>query len=149
MTDQTHETTMDRIHQEIPAVGRRLEGMDSMMASVTEETKLMHLDISGFQSRVTSLEQCVMTVEAQAISPDREQELLYHRSKLIDLEDRSRRDNVHFLKFPENIKGTDVHSFLRETLPKLTGLTFDPPRVSKSAQTWPQAPGRSQPPDQS
>ncbi|KAJ1161775.1 hypothetical protein NDU88_002256 [Pleurodeles waltl] len=95
----------------------------------------MHLDIAGFQSRVTSLEQRVMTVEAHAISSqDRDQELLCLRSKLIDLKDRSHRDNIRFLGFTENIEGADIHSFLQETLPKLTGLTFDPPPgVSKSA----------------
>ncbi|KAJ1084280.1 hypothetical protein NDU88_004432 [Pleurodeles waltl] len=32
-----------------------------------------------------------------------------------------------YYEFPENIDGGDVHSYLRETLPKLTGITFDPP----------------------
>ncbi|KAJ1124008.1 hypothetical protein NDU88_002472 [Pleurodeles waltl] len=41
--------------------------------------------------------------------------------------DRSRSDNVRFLGFPENIEGTDIHSYLRETLPKLTGIIFYPP----------------------
>ncbi|KAJ1090182.1 hypothetical protein NDU88_003317 [Pleurodeles waltl] len=27
----------------------------------------------------------------------------------------------------DRIEGADIHSYLRETLPKLTGLTFDPP----------------------
>ncbi|KAJ1188925.1 hypothetical protein NDU88_005681 [Pleurodeles waltl] len=58
---------------------------------------------------------------------DRDQELLYFRSKLIDLEDRSHTDNVHFLGFLENIEGADIHSYLRATLPKLTDITFDPP----------------------
>ncbi|KAJ1135924.1 hypothetical protein NDU88_002353 [Pleurodeles waltl] len=47
---------MDRILQEILVVGRRLEGMDSMMTSLTEDTKSMRLDIADFQSRVTTLE---------------------------------------------------------------------------------------------
>ncbi|KAJ1097454.1 hypothetical protein NDU88_002573 [Pleurodeles waltl] len=134
MADQAQETSMDHILQEISAVGRRLEGMDSIMASLTEETKSMLLDIAGFQSQVTSLEQRVTTVEAHATSSqDRDQELLYFCSKLIDLEDKSHRDNILFLGFPENIEGADIHSYLKETLPKLTGLTFDPPGVSKSA----------------
>ncbi|KAJ1117936.1 hypothetical protein NDU88_006131 [Pleurodeles waltl] len=95
MTDASQGATMDRILQEISAVGRRLEGMDSMMISLTEETKSVRLDIAGFQSRVTILEQRMMTVETQAtLTADRDQELLYLRSKVIDLEDRSRRDNV-------------------------------------------------------
>ncbi|KAJ1135988.1 hypothetical protein NDU88_002415 [Pleurodeles waltl] len=95
MADRAQETTMDRILQEISAVGRRLEGMDSDMASLTAEAKSMHLDIAGFQSRVTGLEQGVVTVETHvASSRDWDQELLYLRIKMIDLEDRSRRDNV-------------------------------------------------------
>ncbi|KAJ1190406.1 hypothetical protein NDU88_007144 [Pleurodeles waltl] len=145
MADQTQGAIMDRIRQEISTVGRRLEGMDNTMASLTAETKSMRLDIAGYQSRVTGLEQRVATVETHITSSqDRDQELIYLCSKLIDLEDRSRRDNVRFLGFPENAEGTDIHSYLRETLPKLTGLTFGPSGVSKSAQTRPQAMGRSQ-----
>ncbi|KAJ1137649.1 hypothetical protein NDU88_004047 [Pleurodeles waltl] len=128
MADTSQGATMDRILQEISAVGRRLEGMDRMMISLTEETKPMRLDIEGFQSRVTTLEQLVTTVETQAmLAADRDQELLYLRSKVIDLEDRSRRDNVGFLGFPEETEGADVQSFLKNILPQLTGLTFDPP----------------------
>ncbi|KAJ1159705.1 hypothetical protein NDU88_000210 [Pleurodeles waltl] len=106
MADASQGAIMDRILQEISAVGRRLEGMVSMMISLTEDTKSVLLDIAGLQSRVTTLEQRVATVETQAaLASDRDQELLYLRSKVIDLEDRSRRDNVRFLGFPEEIIG--------------------------------------------
>ncbi|KAJ1104247.1 hypothetical protein NDU88_001659 [Pleurodeles waltl] len=119
---------MDRILQEISAVGRKLEGMDSAMASLLAETKFMRLDIAGFQTQVTGLEQRVATAETRIASWGyRDQELLYLCSKLIDLEDSSRRDNIRFLGFPENVEGADIHSYLRETLPKLTGIIFDPP----------------------
>ncbi|KAJ1215952.1 hypothetical protein NDU88_003558 [Pleurodeles waltl] len=128
MADTAQGATMDRILQEISAVGRKLKGMDSAMASLMVETKSMCLDIAGFQSHVTGLYQRVTSVETHIASwVDRDQELLYLRSKLIDLEDRSRRNNVNFLGFTENIEGTDIHSNLQETLPKLTGITFDPP----------------------
>ncbi|KAJ1178855.1 hypothetical protein NDU88_004097 [Pleurodeles waltl] len=128
MADSSQESTMDRILQEISAVGHRLEGMDSAMVSLTAETKSIRLDIAGFHSRVMGLEQQVTTVEAHVgSSRDRDQELLFLRSKMTDLEDRSRRDTVRFLGFPENIEDEDIHTFLRETLPKLTGITFDPP----------------------
>ncbi|KAJ1215984.1 hypothetical protein NDU88_003590 [Pleurodeles waltl] len=128
MADTSQGATMDRILQEISAMGSRLDGMDSIVASLTEDTKLMCLDIAGFQSRVTALEQRLTTVETQAaLVPDRDQELLYLRSKVIDLEDRSRRDNIRFLGFPENIEGAGVQTFLKTTLPQVTGLTFDPP----------------------
>ncbi|KAJ1148421.1 hypothetical protein NDU88_001257 [Pleurodeles waltl] len=128
IADAPQGATMDRILQEISAVGSRLEGMDSRMISLTEEAKSMCLDIAGFQSRVTTLEQRVMAVETQAtLTADRDQELLYLRSKVIDLEDRSCRDNVRFLGFPEAIEGMDAQSFLKNILPQLTGLAFDPP----------------------
>ncbi|KAJ1115408.1 hypothetical protein NDU88_003632 [Pleurodeles waltl] len=57
MADSAQESTMDLILQEILAVGRRLEGMDSAMVSLTVETKSIRLDIAGFQSRVLGLEQ--------------------------------------------------------------------------------------------
>ncbi|KAJ1087686.1 hypothetical protein NDU88_000852 [Pleurodeles waltl] len=77
MADTSQRANMDRILQEISAVGPRLEGMDSMMTSLTESTKSMRLDIAGFQSRVTTLEQRVTTVETLAVlASDRDQELL-------------------------------------------------------------------------
>ncbi|KAJ1211063.1 hypothetical protein NDU88_006425 [Pleurodeles waltl] len=100
MVDRTLEGTMDGILQEILAVGRRLEGMDNAITSLTAETKSMRLDIADFQSRVTGLVQRVTTVEGNITTfQDRDQELFYLRSKLIDLEDRSRRDNVSFFRF--------------------------------------------------
>ncbi|KAJ1124290.1 hypothetical protein NDU88_002751 [Pleurodeles waltl] len=120
MAEPTQGVTMDRILQGILAVGRKLEGMDSAMASLTVEMKSMCLDIAGFQSQVTCLDQRVTTVETRIASwVDRDQERLYLQSKLIDLEDRSRRDNVRFLGFQENIEG--------QMYTLLTGITFDPP----------------------
>ncbi|KAJ1137465.1 hypothetical protein NDU88_003863 [Pleurodeles waltl] len=142
MADQTQGATMDRILQEISGACRRLEGMDNAMTSLTGETKSMRLNIAGFQSRATGLEQRVSTVESHITSSlDGDQELLYLRSKLTELED-SHGDNIHFLGFPKNIEGVDTHSYLLQTLPKLTGLTFDPPPgISKSAQTRAQMTG--------
>ncbi|KAJ1170432.1 hypothetical protein NDU88_002309 [Pleurodeles waltl] len=102
--------------------------MDSAMVSLAAETKSIHTEIASFQTHVLVLEQRVSKVEAHASSfQDRDQELLFLRSKLTDLEDRSRRDNVRFIGFPENIEGEDLHRFLRDTLPRLTGFTFEPP----------------------
>ncbi|KAJ1201482.1 hypothetical protein NDU88_005291 [Pleurodeles waltl] len=120
--------SMDRILQEISAVGRKLEGMDSAMIVLTAETRSMCLEIAGFQSQISGLDQRVATVETQVASwTDNGQELMHLRSKLTDLEDRSRRNNICLMGFPEGIEGTDLTSFLRDTLPKLTDTTFDPP----------------------
>ncbi|KAJ1215592.1 hypothetical protein NDU88_003200 [Pleurodeles waltl] len=102
--------------------------MDASITSLTLEAKSMRSDIAGFQSRVTGLEQRMGSLETQvAASQDRDQDLLYLRSKLTDMEDRSRRDNIRLLGIPENEKGTDMQAFLGSTLPKLTSLDFDPP----------------------
>ncbi|KAJ1170426.1 hypothetical protein NDU88_002303 [Pleurodeles waltl] len=95
MSDNTQGASMDRILQEISAVGRKLEGMDTAMSALTAETRSMRLEIAGFH-------------------------------KLTDLVDRSRRNNVRFLGFPEGIEGTDILSYLRDTLSKLADITFDP-----------------------
>ncbi|KAJ1203493.1 hypothetical protein NDU88_007278 [Pleurodeles waltl] len=89
--------------------------------------KIFSLGQSRLSVASTGTGQRVSTVEMHITSfTDRDQELLYLLSKLIDLEDRSRRNNIRFLGFLETIEGADIHSYLRETLPKLTGLTFDP-----------------------
>ncbi|KAJ1193556.1 hypothetical protein NDU88_002853 [Pleurodeles waltl] len=101
--------------------------MDASITSLTLETKSMRSDIASFQSRVAGLEQHMGSLEAQAtMSRDRDQDLLYLRSKLTDMEDRSRRDNIRLYGIPENEEGLDMQSFLSSTLPKLTSLDFDP-----------------------
>ncbi|KAJ1176756.1 hypothetical protein NDU88_002023 [Pleurodeles waltl] len=74
MAETMQGAAMDRILQEFSAVGCKLEGMDSAMASLTEETKSMRLDIAGFQSQVTGLDQRVTSVETHIASwVDRDQ----------------------------------------------------------------------------
>ncbi|KAJ1118348.1 hypothetical protein NDU88_006540 [Pleurodeles waltl] len=125
---------MERILHEITTVSRRIEGIDASISSLTLETKSMRLDIAGFQSRVTGLEHRMGSLETQIdTSQDRDQDLLYLKSKLTDLEDRSRRDNIRLLGILENEEGTDTHAFLSSTLSKLTSLDFDPPLESQRA----------------
>ncbi|KAJ1198425.1 hypothetical protein NDU88_002266 [Pleurodeles waltl] len=128
MSDKDHSTTMDRILQEITTVSRHIEGMDASITSLTLETKSMRSDIAGFQSRVTGLEQRMGSLETQVnTSQEREQDFLYLRSKLTDMEDRSWRDNIRLHGILENEEGSDMQAFLSFTLPKMTSLDFDPP----------------------
>ncbi|KAJ1105129.1 hypothetical protein NDU88_002537 [Pleurodeles waltl] len=139
MADDMQGATMDRILQEISVASRKLEDMDNAMVALTVEKRSMRLDIAGFQSQISGLNQRVATVETQVASwTDRDLELSHLRSKLTDLEDRSRRNNVRLLRFPEGVEGADIFSYLRDILPKLTDITFDPPSgVSKGAQAGP------------
>ncbi|KAJ1113520.1 hypothetical protein NDU88_001762 [Pleurodeles waltl] len=128
MSDKEQPTTMEWILQEITAISRRIEGMDASISSLTLETKSMRSDIAGFQSRVAGLEHRMGTLETHvATIQDRDQDLLYLRSKITDLEDRSRRDNSCLFGIPETEEEQDVQAFLGSILPKRTSLTFDPP----------------------
>ncbi|KAJ1126056.1 hypothetical protein NDU88_004469 [Pleurodeles waltl] len=101
--------------------------MDASITSLTLETKSMRAEIASFQSRVTGLEQRIGLVEAQTtVSQDRDQDRLSLRSKLTDMEDRSRRDNICLQGIRENEEGADMQAFLSSALPKLTSLDFDP-----------------------
>ncbi|KAJ1157201.1 hypothetical protein NDU88_009916 [Pleurodeles waltl] len=113
--------------------------------------KSIRMETASFQTCVLGLEQQVSTVEARSSSfQDRDQKLLFLRSKLTDLEDRSRRDNVRFLGFPESIEGEDLHGFLRDVLPRMTGTTFDPPLEFQQAhRLGPRRPGADARNDQS
>ncbi|KAJ1208632.1 hypothetical protein NDU88_004015 [Pleurodeles waltl] len=125
ISDKEQPTTMERILHEITAIGRRIEGIDASISSLTLETTSMRSDIASFQSRVTGLEHRMESLETQiATSQDRDQDLLYLKSKLTDLEDRSRRDNICLLGIPENEEGTDIQAFLSSTLSKLHNWTL-------------------------
>ncbi|KAJ1134787.1 hypothetical protein NDU88_001234 [Pleurodeles waltl] len=68
MADDTQGATMDRILQEISAVNRKLEGMDTAMVVLRAETRSMRLDIASFQWQISGLDQRVATVETQVAS---------------------------------------------------------------------------------
>ncbi|KAJ1128118.1 hypothetical protein NDU88_006497 [Pleurodeles waltl] len=102
--------------------------MDNAMVALMADTRSMRLEIAGVQSQISGLDQRVTTVEAQATSwANRDQELLHLSSRLTDLEDRTRRNNIRLLGVPEGTEGADIPSYLRDMLPKLTDITFDPP----------------------
>ncbi|KAJ1122005.1 hypothetical protein NDU88_000511 [Pleurodeles waltl] len=112
----TQESTMVHILQEVTAVSRQLEGMNTD-----------HTDIASFQDRVKGVEQRLADVEdCLNTILDKEQEHLKLEEKLTDLEDRSCRDNVHIFGFPEYAEEADVKDFLKGLLPSLVGLTFSP-----------------------
>ncbi|KAJ1150329.1 hypothetical protein NDU88_003123 [Pleurodeles waltl] len=128
MADDDQPATMEWILQEITAVSRRIEGMDASISSLMLETKSIRADIAGFHSRVMGLEHRVGTLETHmSTAQDRDQDLSYLQSKVTDLEDRSRRDNIRLLGIPENEEGTGVQAFLHSAIPKLTSLAFEPP----------------------
>ncbi|KAJ1213294.1 hypothetical protein NDU88_000932 [Pleurodeles waltl] len=118
---------MEQILQEITAVGCRTEGLDTTISALADDTKSLRQDIMAFQNTVTGLEQRVTIVEDHLnMMPDSGQERLSLCGKVTDLEDRSRRNNAHFFRFSGYLEETSVATFLRKSLPEITGLTFDP-----------------------
>ncbi|KAJ1113510.1 hypothetical protein NDU88_001752 [Pleurodeles waltl] len=118
----------DRILQEITAVGRRLDAMDLKIADLCVASSSIWADIASFRETVTDLDQRLTTVEGHvAALPDQDAELRLLRAKVIDLEDRSRRDKVCFFGIPEHKEGSEITTFLKKLLPELTGLDFLPP----------------------
>ncbi|KAJ1216715.1 hypothetical protein NDU88_004316 [Pleurodeles waltl] len=76
---------------------------------------------------VTGLEHCMGIQETHMSTiQDKDQDLSYLRSKMTDLEDRSRRDNIRLPGIPENEEGPDMQAFLSSVIPKLTSISFDP-----------------------
>ncbi|KAJ1162293.1 hypothetical protein NDU88_002761 [Pleurodeles waltl] len=118
----------DRILQEIAAVGRRLETMDARIPDLTIATSSIRAVIAGFRETVHNLDQRLTSMEEHVMAlPGQEAELRSLRTKVTDLEDRRRRDNIHLFGIPEHKEGSDIKSFLKTLLPELTGLEYSPP----------------------
>ncbi|KAJ1188567.1 hypothetical protein NDU88_005328 [Pleurodeles waltl] len=118
----------DHILQEIAAVGCRLETLDSRISELTVASSSIRADIAGFRETVHNLDQRLTIVEDHVeVLPGQEAELRSLRAKVIDLEDRSRRDNIRLFGILEHKEGSDVKTFSKNLLPELTGLEYSPP----------------------
>ncbi|KAJ1200847.1 hypothetical protein NDU88_004668 [Pleurodeles waltl] len=122
------ESTMERILQEVTAVSRCLEGMDTKISELAAKTKSIRNDQASFHDGLVAVKRRLAAVEGHLSTiPDRDQELLYLRNKLTGLEDRRRRDRAHFFGFLERADWTDVKDLLKGLLPSLAGLTIPSP----------------------
>ncbi|KAJ1092078.1 hypothetical protein NDU88_005192 [Pleurodeles waltl] len=118
----------DRILQGNTSVGRHLEAMDFKISDRSTASTSIQADIPCFQVTVTDLDLRLTTVvDHIAALPERDREMQSLQEKITDLEDRKRRDNVHFFGIPEHKEGSDIKVFLKTFLPELTGLDFSPP----------------------
>ncbi|KAJ1149759.1 hypothetical protein NDU88_002564 [Pleurodeles waltl] len=122
------DASMERILQEIRAVSRRWEGMDTKISDLAAESNSIRTDIAGFEDKVTGMECPLSLMEDKLNSPsNRDQELQYLQDKLTDLEDRRRRDNICFFGCPERAEGTNVKAFLIHILFTISVLAFSLP----------------------
>ncbi|KAJ1191620.1 hypothetical protein NDU88_000936 [Pleurodeles waltl] len=127
-TDPRSADTTDLILQEITAVERSWEAMESKISDLFTASTSIRVDLAHFQVTVTDLDHHLTTAEDHlATLPEQDTELQLLQAKITDLEDRSRRDNVHLFGIPEHKEGSDVKAFLKNFLPELTALAFSPP----------------------
>ncbi|KAJ1178864.1 hypothetical protein NDU88_004106 [Pleurodeles waltl] len=118
---------MDRILQEISAVGRKLEGMDNAMVALMAETRSMRLEIAGFQSQIwagstsddSGSPSCFLDQQRPGTPAPPQQA---NRSR----EQKPQKRHPPSQN-PGRDGGPDIPSYLRDMLPKLTEITFDPP----------------------
>ncbi|KAJ1210507.1 hypothetical protein NDU88_005871 [Pleurodeles waltl] len=102
--------------------------MDLKITDLTLASSSIRADIAGFRETVTNLDQRLSTVEDHvAAIPDQEEELRSLQAKLTDLEDRSRRDNVHFFGIPEQKEESNIKAFLSSLLTDHFSIEFSPP----------------------
>ncbi|KAJ1156166.1 hypothetical protein NDU88_008890 [Pleurodeles waltl] len=102
--------------------------MDLKITDLTLASSSIRADIAGFRETVTNLDQRLSAVEDHvAAIPDQEEELKSLRTKLTDLEDRSRRDNVRFFSIPEQKEGSDIKTFLSSLLTNHFRIELSPP----------------------
>lgn len=93
-------------------------------ATVAVENKLADISarISNAEFRLDFLEDANKAMEADPPATKSEVERL--RQKIDDLENRSRRNNLRFVGFPEGCEGQNAPTFLRETIPQLMHLDY-------------------------
>lgn len=90
---------------------------EQRFAEVEERVSTAEDTIETLQTKVTGLE-----TKLQKNDTDLETKLKKMSDKLMDLESRSRRDNLKIINLKEGIEGTDPKGFLESMLPSLLSL---------------------------
>ncbi|KAJ1132958.1 hypothetical protein NDU88_011259 [Pleurodeles waltl] len=107
--------------------GNRLTSRGTVRSSLHEILRSPEEIRRGVKDPHSTRRPCRRAGTTEKVQTNGDGDLLYLRSKLTDMEDRSQRDNIRLHGIPENEEGVDMQSFLRSILPKLTTLDFDPP----------------------
>lgn len=108
VTSETQERKLNAIQLATQAVEAKLADIATRMNNV--------------ESRIDFLEDANRALEANPPATQSEVEIL--RQKLDDLENRSRRNNLRFVGFPEGCEGPDALAFLRKVIPQMLNIDF-------------------------
>ena len=114
---------ISNIYSALTKISEDLTGLAVIRRTTASvETKLSTLitRMDDMEKRVESLE--MTEQEWQANPPASKSDVGQIWDKLEDMENRSRRNNVRFLGFPEGKEGGDMVKFLEELLPNLLNM---------------------------
>lgn len=97
-----------------------------MVPGLTETVSLLRQDLQKVRERATSVEGRISDLEDQLPTLTRYTRMAVHQviqanTKMDDIENRLRRNNVHIVRLPEKIEGRDPTAFMEQWLQDLFG----------------------------
>lgn len=102
---------------------KQIDKMNNVLSRHTEEIKTIRLDTAKLQQRVSN---------AEKTTADCQTDLHALNNKLIDLEDRSRRENLLLFNLKEGLEKDSALAFLMEKIPtRFIHLAASPPELMR------------------
>lgn len=128
--DANARTETSSISQDISNINAALSKISSEMeglAEIRRTTASTEAKVSILVSRLDEMERRVEYLETvekgwQANPPASKKDVDSIWEKLEDMENRTRRNNVRFIGFPEEVEGRDVIKFVEDIIPELLGI---------------------------
>ncbi|KAJ1121639.1 hypothetical protein NDU88_000159 [Pleurodeles waltl] len=121
-------TNMDAILKELLAIRSSISSLEHTVSTNTMEVQGLRNEVVKFQINMQSTDARLSAVENLIDKiPDNSQDIGYLQQKVIELEDRSRRNNLRIIGLPEQIEKNNILDFLTTFLPTLTKITFSQP----------------------
>ena len=113
------------------AILKQISGELQSLKEIRKATTSMEGKLSALMDRISDVEGRLGFLEEsdkklQANPPARRDELEGLKEKLVDMEDRHRRNNLRFIGIPEGSEQDDMLSYLRKILSQLLGIASPP-----------------------
>uniref|UniRef100_H2ZVD0 L1 transposable element RRM domain-containing protein n=1 Tax=Latimeria chalumnae TaxID=7897 RepID=H2ZVD0_LATCH len=123
-----------------------LHKLSSDFEGFKNDLQSLHSSVNNLGSKITAAEARISQIEDENGSRDTQAQHLQSQlsavvSRIDDLENRSRRNNVRILGFPEGVEGNNLCTFLIKILPDLLGLDpSDPLEIERAHRSLGQHP---------
>lgn len=96
---------------------KRLDSMHTILSRHTEDIKSLRADASTLQERVAQSEQYLQSLS----------------EKLVEMEDRTRRDNLLIFNIKEGLEGPNLRAYLADQIPKwFPAFAVAPPEIMRA-----------------